>query len=202
MSPEVELEPSQSFSAIGVDDSQESKDVDCLGESITSSGNEAVEASKVTPSDAIQKQEAVDDHEVEEVITPIRGLLHIDSMEDSKEITASAIADTTMDDSDFLDSSAAMRNKSNHDEMDISNMVVQRPTPSVEVLRGAIAPVQADSQEGVPTMRSMREKLQGLISELATAVLTREEVNVFEDMFMDAKEKLYGAARRGRAESS
>jgi hypothetical protein len=202
MSPEVELEPSQSFSAIGVGDSQESKDVDCLGERNTSSGNEAAEASKVTPSDAIQKQEAVDDYEAEEVITPIRELLHIDSMEDSKEITASAIADTTMDDSDFLDSSAAMRNKSNHEKMDISNLVVQRPTPSVEVLRGASAPVQADSQEGVPTMRSMREKLRGLISELATAVLTREEVNVFEDMFMDAKEKLYGAARRGRAESS
>ena len=125
----------------------------------------------------------------------------MDGIEDSKEAIAETIADTTIDDSDFLESSSAMR-KSIHDNMDISNMVGQAPTPSIEALRGASAPVQAESQEGAPTMRSMREKLQGLISELGTAALTREEVNVFEDMFMDAKEKLYGAARRGRAESS
>lgn len=202
MSPDVESEPSQSFSSVGVDDSQENLEFDSTADIFTSTGKEVAGATMVAPSEAIQKEEPVDD-DVEEVATPVRELVQVDSTEDSKEIVAEAIADTTMDDSDFLESSAAMR-KSIHDRMDISNMIEHGhgPTRSVEVLRGASAPVQADSQEGAPAMPSMREKLQSLIGELATAVLTRDEVNVFEDMFMDAKEKLYGAARRGRAESS
>lgn len=200
MSPDVESEPSQSFSSVGVDDSQENLEFDSTADIFTSTGKEAAGATMVAPSEAIHKKELVDD-DVEEAATPVRELVQVDSTEDSKEIVAEAIADTTMDDSDFLESSAAMR-KSIHDRMDISNMIEHGPTQSVEVLRGASAPVQAESQEGAPAMPSMREKLQSLIGELATAVLTRDEVNVFEDMFMDAKEKLYGAARRGRAESS
>jgi hypothetical protein len=44
----------------------------------------------------------------------------------------------------------------------------------------------------------MKDKLQGLILDLQTAALSREEVNSFEDMFMDAKEQLFAAGRRGR----
>jgi hypothetical protein len=47
-------------------------------------------------------------------------------------------------------------------------------------------------------VQSMKDKLQGLILDLQTAALSREEVNSFEDMFMDAKEQLFAAGRRGR----
>jgi hypothetical protein len=47
-------------------------------------------------------------------------------------------------------------------------------------------------------VQSMKDKLQGLILDLQTAALSREEVNNFEDMFMDAKEQLFAAGRRGR----
>lgn len=200
MSPDVESEPSQSFSSLGVNDSMENLEFDGTTHAFTPITTEIAVGSKVAPSDAIQKAEPDEDGKMEEVATPI-GETHVDHSEDSKDTVPEVIADTTIDDSDSLESSAAMRNKSIHDKMDISNMVEQVPAPSVEILRGAGAPVQAGSTEGGPAMRSMRDKLQGLISELATAALTREEVSVFEDMFMDAKEKLYGAARRGRADS-
>jgi hypothetical protein len=47
---------------------------------------------------------------------------------------------------------------------------------------------------------SLKDRLKSLIDDLGTVSMTREEVNAFEDMFMDAKEQLYGAGRRGRAE--
>ena len=53
-------------------------------------------------------------------------------------------------------------------------------------------------EEEVPTAQSIKSKLQSVISDFASAVLSREDVNAFEDMFMDAKEMLYGAGRRGR----
>lgn len=196
MSPEAESQPSQpsqSFSSLGMDDSV------MLG-----SGNDTfaaftkpVEASKVVP--ATQKERPEEDGEAQEISTPVRGTRG-KHLEESKDMAAQVIADTTFDDSDILESSAT-HDKSAHEPEDISSMVEQAPVPSVESLRGASAPASIEGVS-VPTMQSMREKLQGLISELATAVLTREEVNVFEDMFMDAKEKLYGAARRGRADSS
>jgi len=50
----------------------------------------------------------------------------------------------------------------------------------------------------VNAVQSLKDKLRGLILELQTAALSREEVNGFEDMFIDAKEQLYAAGRRGR----
>ena len=199
MSPDVESEPSQSFSSLGVNDSMENLQFDRTADGVTSVVQKAVAGFKVALTDAIQKEEL---EEAGGPMTPIREI-RAESSEESKNIAAQVFVDTTIDDSDVLESSAVAPNdKSMHEEIDISSIVEQDPTPSVEGLRGASAPVQASLAESAPTMRSMREKFQGLISELATAVLTREEVSVFEDMFMDAKEKLYGAARRGRAESS
>jgi len=62
----------------------------------------------------------------------------------------------------------------------------------------ADAEVQTEAEEA-STAKSIRERLQSLIGDLGKAVLTRQEATAFEDMFMDAKEQLYGAARRGRA---
>lgn len=58
---------------------------------------------------------------------------------------------------------------------------------------------QSEVVPDIPAAQSLKERLQSLIGDLGTASLSREEVNIFEDMFMDAKEQLYGAGRRGRA---
>ena len=199
MSPDAESEPSQSFSSLGMNDSIENLEFDSTADDVTSAVEKVVGGFKVALTEAIQKEEPEEDGALE---TPIREM-RAASSEEPKNIAAQVLVDATIDESDFLESSAAAQHdNSMREQMDISSMVEQEPILSVESLRGASAPVQASLVESAPTMRSMREKFQGLISELATAVLTREEVNVFEDMFMDAKEKLYGAARRGRAESS
>ncbi|KAG0645579.1 hypothetical protein D0Z07_8644 [Hyphodiscus hymeniophilus] len=51
------------------------------------------------------------------------------------------------------------------------------------------------------SFEGMKGKLQSLISDLGAVSLRREEMNELEDLFMDAKQLLYGAGRRGRAGS-
>ena len=65
---------------------------------------------------------------------------------------------------------------------------------AAEVVEETIVPEVAD----MPTADSIREKLESLIDDLGKAALSRAEVNRIEDMFMDAKEQLFGAGRRGR----
>jgi hypothetical protein len=48
-------------------------------------------------------------------------------------------------------------------------------------------------------VQNLRNKIRSLITDLGAAALSREEVNALDDMFMDAKEQLFGAARRGRS---
>lgn len=84
-----------------------------------------------------------------------------------------------------------------HMMVDATDIVEDLALPSIE---SADPPVESEPPK-VSTMRGLTDQLQRLIGDLATAALTREEVNIFEDMFMDAKEKLYGAARRGRSGS-
>lgn len=199
MSPDVESEPSQSFSSIGVNDSMENLEFDSTIDALKSISEDMVEGSRVAPPVVVEKESREDIEEV--VVTPTREMGE-DLTEDSKDKVAEAIADTIIDDSDVMESSVdALRNKSIHEKMDISKMIEHGPTSSTELTRGASAPVLTDSAFNTPNMQSMRGKLQSLISELATATLSREEVNVFEDMFWEAKEKLYGAGRRGREES-
>lgn len=76
--------------------------------------------------------------------------------------------------------------------MTSSEPVVQ-PFPSL-----VNAAAQTEIVQEEPTSASLKVKLQGLITGLGTVSLTREEVSAFEDLFMDAKEKLYGAGRRWR----
>jgi hypothetical protein len=71
-------------------------------------------------------------------------------------------------------------------EDDIPSVLELEPEPEREV------------EIEINGVQSMEDKLQGLILDLQTAVLSREEVNSFEDMFMDAKEQLFAAGRRGR----
>jgi hypothetical protein len=47
-----------------------------------------------------------------------------------------------------------------------------------------------------PTYQSMRAKLSGLIDDLGKASLTRSEISDMEDLFMEAKIKLFGTMRR------
>ena len=57
------------------------------------------------------------------------------------------------------------------------------------------------SQSQVPevtVMDSVREQLQSLMDTLKQAALARGDVSEVEDLLMDTKELLYGAARRGR----
>jgi hypothetical protein len=112
------------------------------------------------------------------------------------------IADNTVDENNLLESPSPdpVRPESNpsaEDVLETAPEVIEAPlAPTSNVEPEISSPAAAEPE--IPTMYRMREKLQGLITDLHTASLTREEVNELEDMFMDAKGLLYGAGRRGR----
>lgn len=64
------------------------------------------------------------------------------------------------------------------------------------------APQQQQPAETVQGGGSKFDRLRGLLQDglglLRSADLTREETNELEDMFMDMKQELYQAERRGR----
>lgn len=58
-------------------------------------------------------------------------------------------------------------------------------------------PAPAISEENA-TFDAVKGQLVNLVGNLDLAKLTKDQVSEVEDMIMDVKEKLYGAARRGR----
>jgi hypothetical protein len=74
----------------------------------------------------------------------------------------------------------------------------ENDTPSHEAVLELEPEPDREIEVEINGVQSMKDKLQGLILDLQTAALSREEVNSFEDMFMDAKEQLFAAGRRGR----
>jgi hypothetical protein len=61
--------------------------------------------------------------------------------------------------------------------------------------------VQTDIFTEEPSIDSLKAKLKSIVSELGSVALSRDEISELEDIFMDAKQELYGAGRRGRAKS-
>lgn len=62
-----------------------------------------------------------------------------------------------------------------------------------------VVQVQVQVEEQPVTAESMADKLQGLLKDLQTAALSRQEVNRLEDLFFEAKRHMYAAEERGRA---
>lgn len=66
-----------------------------------------------------------------------------------------------------------------------------------EVAPALIDAAPAISEENA-TFEAVKGQLMNLVGNLDLSKLTKDQVNEVEDMIMDVKEKLYGAARRGR----
>ena len=63
------------------------------------------------------------------------------------------------------------------------------------------ASMQTEVVMEAPSVQVLKDKLHSIIDDLGTVALSRGEMNELEDMFMDAKQLLYGAGQRGRAGS-
>lgn len=115
------------------------------------------------------------------------------------------VAETTIEGSSSLDNTSSAIKPEGEPEQEVGiidvpdiNVVTSEEGPqSVPTTNDAL--VRTEVVLEVPVAQSLKNRLQSLIEDLETAALSREEVNAFEDMFMDAKEQLYGAGRRGRA---
>jgi hypothetical protein len=83
-------------------------------------------------------------------------------------------------------------------ESPILSSMPENDTPSHQAVLELEPEPEREVEVEINGVQNMKDKLQGLILDLQTAALSREEVNNFEDMFMDAKEQLFAAGRRGR----
>jgi hypothetical protein len=76
-------------------------------------------------------------------------------------------------------------------------IIPSHETPTSEQSQQPDDAAQAEHEPAI-TVRNMRSKLQSLIGDLKTVMLSRQDVYELEDLFMDAKRQLFEAERRGR----
>lgn len=80
----------------------------------------------------------------------------------------------------------------------IQEQTERRDEPAVQEFDPPALIMSVPPEKSAVTMQSMKDKLQSLITDLRSAVLSRRDVSELEDMFMDAKRTLYDAESRGR----
>jgi hypothetical protein len=104
----------------------------------------------------------------------------------------------TTDDSVTMDRNVSYANKEEEGEAeDVA------PAASEDVGQEAMdteASSALNSTDTQSTFQSLKARMQSVIAGLGLAAFSRAQVNEMEDIFMDAKENLYGAGRRGRTE--
>lgn len=86
--------------------------------------------------------------------------------------------------------------------MSTSNIITISSEPVDQALPTQVD-VSVQTEEVVEGLSAdgLKAKLQSIIGDLGTIALDRDEMNELEDLFMDAKQQLYSAGRRGRAGS-
>jgi hypothetical protein len=111
------------------------------------------------------------------------------------------IEETIINEGAFKDESSPAAETPSSDEDPSAEVVA---TSSDLVDSPALAEEQASTAEPnevapeISENQRMKGKLESFIEDLKSAALSREEISEYEDMFYDAKEHLYGAARRWR----
>lgn len=86
--------------------------------------------------------------------------------------------------------------------MSTSKILTMSVEPMNQILPAQMdASVSTEKIAEVPSAQGVKDKLQSIIGDLGTVALSRNDLNDLEDLFMDAKQLLYGAGRRGRAGS-
>jgi hypothetical protein len=210
---ETSAEPGFNSSFASVDLDTLIKAVDDTGstaDAFRSSANEAVSEKGGNVTDEERDMPSVEDEEMADVVQATEEAAGeaISSKEGGKagdtSFDVDIIAETTSDENSELEkSSQALVKLEIESREEVIGNASEITTDVIGVLV-PIAPAETEIQSPaalepeLPTAQSMRDKLQSLIADLDTATLTREEVNAFEDLFWDAKEKLYGAGKRGR----
>lgn len=117
------------------------------------------------------------------------------------------VADTVIGESSSLENSSSAHNKPETEAqeevvMSTSKIITMSSEPVGQVMPAqAEASVQTEVVVEAPSAQGLKDKLQSILGDLRSVALSRQEMNELEDLFVDAKEQLYGAGRRGRAGS-
>ena len=222
---ESQASPSQSFSSVECEGSaQDSQEMETAAEALvtSSSTNEVIGANEVD----IEGRFEVSRTE-EEVLAPNNDELkvmgsqsgeerHDEEMEKSSEAPVNnednisdveMVADTVIGESSSLENSSSAHNKPETEAqeevvMSTSKIITMSSEPVGQVMPAqAEASVQTEVVVEAPSAQGLKDKLQSILGDLRSVALSRQEMNELEDLFVDAKEQLYGAGRRGRAGS-
>ena len=208
--------PAQSFSSVDLDTSTQNVRQGLLMEDIAPTSSEevansstATSTSRRTERDAVQERDTVEGKA--EATLALEGLLVTmgNNKNDGGVFEVATIAETTVDETSFLESSSAVKQEGTLGGANSVDSLEPTAKATDEIPQ---IPLQANSSSNLssqvgtfeerPTAQGLGDKLQSLINDLEVATLTHAEVYVIEKMFFDAKEKLYGAARRGRDANS
>ncbi|PQE24404.1 Rap1-interacting factor 1 protein [Rutstroemia sp. NJR-2017a BVV2] len=110
-------------------------------------------------------------------------------------ISSAAVAQTRLDEDDGENPDT----EADRSEFDIveETLLQSQLAEEMEMEGGEDETVAAEMEASdLPTYQSMRAKLSSLVDDLGKASLTRSEISDMEDLFMEAKIKLFGTMRR------
>lgn len=117
------------------------------------------------------------------------------SVEDSDVKLYSIIETSDSNDLELVEETTIERSSSSHAPGVVVTKAETGLQGSIEgIVEGKLQTMDAAVQSEV----SLKDRFKSVIEGLKTACLPKEEVLEIEDMFMEFKEHLYGAARRGR----
>lgn len=209
MQTRAEPEASQSLSSADIDTSmQNSQEMNTVTDAVTSSMREPVEDKRLEITQTSEEAPSPDDER--------RVTMYPNSEEKQAENTCSPasegqntsdvdmVAETIINGSSSLEKSGSApgtRETQSREDVVMNTskiMSISSEPVALSLPPQADAYAQTEVVVEAPTAQSVADKLQSLIGDLRTAALGREDMNKLEDLFMDAKEQLYGAGRRGR----
>ena len=155
--------------------------------------------------------EDLDMQDNEEVVAACEAVMEGGSVERSPPPPSAAeelssmdvIAESNIDESSFLNvnKKPGLEKSFNNAGPALAQAVEEDVDVTDEVSMQIIEETRIMSQPPTPkttTITTAKEHIRSLMATLESGSLSRNEVNELEDLLMDTKELLYGAARRGR----
>ncbi|KAM0142572.1 hypothetical protein ACHAP3_001677 [Botrytis cinerea] len=137
-------------------------------------------------------------------ITEISSSIVADDRSTMPVSSTEAVDDITRGNSEHVDQTSSALEQADEPELDFVEETLLQSQIAEEMEFGS-QKARNDQQEEIvepatvaPTYETIKERLLSLVKDLDVAALSRKEVNEIEDVFMDAKSKLYDAGKRGR----
>ncbi len=146
----------------------------------------------------VELETSIEEHNVEnQPNTDFEASLEVSESHDHGTTEIELVPDTVIVETSSLEKSCSAVEHGDTNSVDVT-MQTKSVIKSAVSSSSKLAEEPAAQTSNI-TASSLKDTLRRLISDLDQAVLSKQDVYEFEDMFMDAKRKLYDAELRGRS---